>query len=280
VDVGDEVTKGQELVRLSSALLATERASSLANLKQREAENVNAALALERAQSLTDRNLLSTADFDRLTSESQSAQARLEAARAELEAANLRLQFAKVVAPDDGVITSREVAVGQLAQAGSEMLRLLRQNRVEWRGEVPEQTLPSLHTGQDVLITGVDGSSHRGVIRIVSPTVNPTTHNGMVYVDIESTPALRPGMFARGRIEYAETEALLVPLSSLVSSDGYNYVFVVEADRKVRRQLIETGVLQGDKIEVLNGLEAGANIVTNGAGFLKDGDLVNVVEAR
>jgi HlyD family secretion protein len=131
-----------------------------------------------------------------------------------------------------------------------------------------------------VLITGVDGSSHLGVIRIVSPTVNPTTHNGMVYVDLNPTSALRPGMFARGRIEYAETEALLVPLSSLVSSDGYNYVFVVQSDRTVRRQLIETGVLQGDKIEVLNGLEAGANIVTNGAGFLKDGDLVNVVEAR
>lgn len=280
VDVGDAVTKGQVLVRLSTSLLATERAASLANLKQREAENVNASLALERAKSLTERNLLSTADFDRLTSEAQSAQARLEAARADLEAADLRLQFARVVSPDDGVITARSVSVGQLAQAGTEMLRLLRQNRVEWRGEVPEQTLPSLQPGQTVLITGVDGSNHLGVIRIVSPTVNPTTHNGTVYVDINPTSALRPGMFARGRIEYAETEALLVPLSALVSSDGYNYVFVVQPDRTVRRQMIETGVLQGDRIEVLNGLDAGANIVTNGAGFLKDGDLVNVVEAR
>lgn len=280
VDVGDTVTKGQELVRLSSALLATERASSQANFKQREAENVNAQLALERAKSLADRNLLSTSDVDRLTSEALGAQARLEAAKADLQAAELRLAFAKVVAPDDGVISARDVSVGQLAQTGGEMLRLLRQNRVEWRGEVPEQTLPSLQAGQTVLITGVDGSSHVGIIRIVSPTVNPNTHNGMVYVDINPTSALRPGMFARGRIEYAETEAMLVPMASVISSDGYNYVYVVQSDRTVRRQLIETGVLQGDKIEVLSGLKPGENIVTNGAGFLKDGDLVNVVEAR
>ena len=79
------------------------------------------------------------------------------------------MQFATVKAPDDGIITTRTVTVGQLAQVGGEMLRLLRQSRVEWRGEVPETSLPSLQVGQTVLITGVDGdrkstrlnSSHR-----------------------------------------------------------------------------------------------------------------------
>ena len=70
-----------------------------------------------------------------------------------------------------------------------------------------------------------------------------------------------------------------MPLASLVSSDGYNYVFIVQADRTVRRQMIQTGVLQGNNIEVLDGLKPGENIVINGAGFLKDGDLVNVVTA-
>ncbi|MEI7950853.1 MAG: efflux transporter periplasmic adaptor subunit, partial [Gammaproteobacteria bacterium] len=108
----------------------------------------------------------------------------------------------------------------------------------------------------------------------------PSTHNGLIYVDLPVDEAMRPGMFARGKIEYTAAEALLIPLASLVSSDGYNYVFVVEADRKVHRQLIKTGVLQGNNIEVVEGLKPGANIVTTGAGFLKDGDLVNVVEAR
>ena len=87
-------------------------------------------------------------------------------------------------------------------------------------------------------------------------------------------------MFARGKIEFTASAAQLIPLTSLVSSDGYNYVFVVGPDRRVRRQMIETGVIQGNSIEVLNGLNTGENIVTKGAGFLKDGDLVNVIEAN
>ncbi len=280
VDVGDYVQAGQELVRLSTAILQTEFASREAALKQREAQAENARLAFERAQAIAARDLLSPADLDRLNSETLTAAAAVDAAKADFEAARVRLQFAKVTSPDSGLITSRNVTVGQLAQAGGEMLRLLRQNRVEWRGEVPESSLPSLQAGQTVTVTSVDGREHPGTIRVVSPTVDPITHNGLVYVDIEGDGALRPGMFARGRIEFSQGEALLVPVNSLVSSDGYNYVFIVQSDRTVRRQMIQTGTIQGDNIEVLGGLDPGANIVTNGAGFLKDGDLVNVVEVR
>ena len=280
VDVGDYVEQGQELVRLSTAILATDFASREAALKQREAQAENARLAFERAEAIAARDLLSDADLDRINSEALTASAARDAAKADLEAARVRLQFAKVTAPDAGVITSRNVTVGQLAQAGAEMLRLLRQSRVEWRGEVPESSLLTLQVGQRVTITSVDGREHDGTIRVVSPTVDPITHNGLVYVDIAGDTALRPGMFARGRIEFTASEALLVPLASLVSNDGYNYVFIVQSDRTVRRQMIQTGSIQGENIEVIGGLEPGANIVTTGAGFLKDGDLVNVVQAR
>jgi len=280
VDVGDTVKAGQVLLRLSSALLETDRNVRAATLKQREAETVNADLALERAQDLASKQLLSDAELDRLKAEALGAQGRVEAAKADLEAARLRLNYTRVVAPDDGMIASRTVTVGQIAQAGSEMLRMIRQNRVEWRGEVPESMLPSLAVGQLVILTSVDGKQHTGTIRIVSPTVNSTTHSGLVYVDVPGDAALRPGMFARGLIELGNENAVLVPLTALISSDGYNYVFVLNADRTVSRQMIQTGSLQGNDIEVLSGVTTGAQIVTNGAGFLKDGDLVNVVEAR
>lgn len=280
VDVGDEVTAGQELVKLSNALLQTDFAVKRAALKQLHAEYINAQLALERGKTISEKSLLSKSDLDRLNSEAIAAEARREGAAADLEAAQLKLDFAKVVAPDAGVISARTVAVGQLAQVGSEMLRLLRQNRVEWRGEVPESSLPSLYVGQTVTVISGDGREHHGTIRAVSPTVDVNTHNGLVYVDVPNDNALRPGMFARGRIEFTASAAQFIPLTSLVSSDGYNYVFVVEADRRVRRQMIETGVIQGNNIEVLSGLKTGENIVTKGAGFLKDGDLVNVVGAN
>jgi HlyD family secretion protein len=280
VDVGDYVEAGQELVKLSTSILETDLAVREATLKQREAQAENARLAFERAQAVAAKDLLSDADLDRLNSETLTAAAAVDAAKADVEAARQRLQFATVKAPDAGVVTARNVTVGQLAQAGAEMLRLLRQNRVEWRGEVPEASLPSLEAGQTVKITSVDGREHGGTIRVVSPTVDPVTHNGLVYVDVEADSALRPGMFARGRIEFGASEALLVPVDALVSSDGYSYVFIVQSDRTVRRQMIQTGAIQGEQIEVIGGLEPGANIVTSGAGFLKDGDTVNVVERR
>ena len=130
VDVGDYVEQGQDLVRLSTAILATDFASREAALKQREAQAENARLAFERAEAIAARDLLSDADLDRINSEALTASAARDAAKADLEAARVRLQFAKVTAPDAGVITSRNVTVGQLAQAGAEMLRLLRQSRV------------------------------------------------------------------------------------------------------------------------------------------------------
>ena len=157
VDVGDYVTAGQELVRLSSSLLQADFSAKRAAVKQLHAEYLNAQLNLERAQTVAEKNLLSQSDLDRLNTEMLAAEARREGANADLQAAQLKLDYTKVVAPDAGVISARTVTVGQLAQAGTEMLRLLRQNRVEWRGEVPESSLPSLQVGQVVTVTSVDG---------------------------------------------------------------------------------------------------------------------------
>ncbi|MEI7951041.1 MAG: efflux RND transporter periplasmic adaptor subunit, partial [Gammaproteobacteria bacterium] len=173
VDVGDVVAAGQALVKLSTALLQTDLASKQAALEQSQAVVLNADLALNRAKSLNEKQLMSTADIDRLTSDAVSARARVDAAKADLDAAKVRLQFSTIKAPDAGVITTRTVTVGQLAQVGGEMLRMLRQGRVEWRGEVPETSLPALKVGQVVLVTSVDGKDHAGKIRVVSPTVNP-----------------------------------------------------------------------------------------------------------
>ncbi|MDR0781258.1 MAG: efflux RND transporter periplasmic adaptor subunit [Pseudomonadales bacterium] len=280
VDVGDYVDAGQELVKLSTDLLQAALAASQATLKQNEAAANNAHLKLDRAQQLGSKNLMSAADIDQLNADAQTADGRVAAAKADAESARLRLQYARVVAPDAGVITARSVSVGQIMQAGGEMLRLLRQGRVEWRGQVPESMLPELNAGQRVIVTSADGREHEGRIRVVAPSVDIATRTGLIYVDIDADVALRPGMFARGRIELGKSQAILVPLNALVSSDGYSYVFVLRDDRSVRRQLIQTGAVQGDRIEVIGGLDPGARIVTNGAGFLKDGDLVNLVDAR
>lgn len=276
VDVGDRVKRGQRLVALSTALLEAEVATKRAMLEQRRAELTNAAAALERGQSLSNMNVLSQADLDRLTADQLAKRAAVESARADLDTSELRLKFTNVTAPDDGVITSRTVTVGQIAQAGAEMLRLLRDGRIEWRGEVPETRLGELHAGQAVTITTASGEPFRGTIRVVSPVITSGNRTGLVYVDLPPEERLRPGMFARGEIEIGTGPGFTLPLESLVSADGYSYAFVVRADRTVERRRIETGAVLGKSIEVMSGLEPSDLVVSKGAGFLKDGDLVNV----
>lgn len=278
VDVGDRVTKGQELVRLSNTLLEADVASKEAMVKQRQAELVNANSALRRAKSLMQKNVLSEADLDSLNSEALAAQARLDSARADLKSSSVRLQFTHVTAPDAGVITSRTVTVGEIAQTGAEMLRLMRQGRVEWRGEVPESRLAELHAGQKVSVKTADGDAVTGTVRVVAPTITPTNRTGLVYVDMEAGGSARPGMFASGEIEINRDMALMVPLASVVTADGYNYVFVLHSDQTVERRKVEIGMIQNARIEVTKGVSAGELIVDKGAGFLKDGDLVNVYE--
>jgi HlyD family secretion protein len=277
VDVGDQVKRGQELVRLHDELLASDVASKRANVQQAQATLENAAAAYRRARSLTVSGALSQSDVDELRTEEVAAQARVEVAKADLDGAELRLKYTRVTAPDDGIVSVRNVAVGQIAQTGGEMLRMVRKGRVEWRAEIPESRLRSIKAGQAVKLTTADGAQLEGKVRTVSPTVESTSRAGLVYVDIPVGSA-RPGMFARGEIVLEHSSAPMLPLASIVIQDGYSYVFVLTADGTVERRHVETGTVKDNLIEVVSGVQPNEQVAAKGAGFLKDGDHVNVVK--
>jgi len=279
VDVGARVRKGQELVTLAGDLLAADLSSKRANVASADATLANAASALKRAQSLSTSGVLSASDLDKLRSEELAARARVEVAKAELAGAELRLRYTHVTAPDDGIVSSRTVSVGQIAQTGAEMLRMVRKGRVEWRAEIPEARLREIKIGQAVRLTTADGTQLDGKVRTVAPTIESATRAGLVYVDIASGAA-KPGMFARGEIVLERNAAQMAPIASVVIQDGYSYVFVLSADNTVQRRHIETGSVRGNTIEIVSGLQPGERIVDKGAGFLKDGDHVKVVPSE
>ncbi len=279
VDVGDKVRKGQELVRFADEMPAAEVASKKAAKAQADAQLINASSNLRRAESLDGSGAVSASERERLRSEDLAARARVEAAISDLTAAELKLRYTRVVAPDDGVVTSRTVVVGQVAQAGSEMVRLLRQGRVEWRAEIPEGRLRDVKTGQSARVTTADGIELIGKVRTVAPTVQSGTRTGLVYVDLPRPQGARPGMFARGEIEISTSAASTLPLSSVIVRDGYSYVFVVNGKQGVERRRIKTGALRNGRVEVVSGLEPTDRVVDRGAGFLKDGDAIRVVQS-
>lgn len=277
VDVGDKVRKGQELVRLADEMVAAEVASRKAAKAQADAQLITASSNLQRAESLAGSGAVSAQERERLKSEDLAARARVEAAASDLTAAELKLRYTRVLAPDEGVITSRTVVVGQIAQAGSEMLRLLRQGRIEWRAEVPEARMRDVKVGQSVRVTTADGVELAGTVRTVAPTVQSGTRTGLVYVDLPKPQGARPGMFARGEIEISRSNAVTLPLASVVVRDGFSYVFVVNDKQGVERRRVQTGTVRNGRVEVLSGLAASDRVVERGAGFLKDGDTVRIV---
>jgi HlyD family secretion protein len=275
VDVGTRVRQGQPLVRLAGDMLQADLDSRRAALRSAEASEVNASAALRRGESVSTSGALSAADLDRLKADHIAAQARVETARADVRTSELRSRYGTVTAPDSGTITSRMVSVGQIAQAGQEMLRMLRQNRVEWRAEVPETQLARVRVGQNANVTAFDGTVLKGRVRAVAPTVQTSNRTGLVYVDIVGGSA-RPGMFARGEIEGGKGPALLVPVASIVMQDGYSYVFVLKSDSTVERRRVQQVGVRGNDMELAEGVAAGEAVAVKGAGFLKDGDTVRV----
>ena len=276
VDVGDRVRKGQELVRLAEDLLAAEVASKRANLEQAQATLENAAAAYRRAQSLSGSGALSQSDIDKLRSEELAARARVEVSKAELQGADLRLRHTRVTAPDDGVISARSVNVGQVAQVGSEMLRLLRKGRVEWRAEIPESRMREIeHRPEREAHDGRRRAARRQGAR--GGADDREQHARRARLRRHSfRPAPRvPACSRAARSCWRRARRSMVPLASVVIQDGYSYVFVVKrrADWSQRRR-VETGAVRGEQIEIVSGVAAGERIVDKGAGFLKDGDRV------
>jgi HlyD family secretion protein len=113
----------------------------------------------------------------------------------------------------------------------------------------------------------------------VAPTVDPTTRNVQVFVDLAPSKAAKAGMFARGEFALGQVAGLSVPQQAVVLRDGFNFVFVLKPDQRVQKVKVQVGRRSADRIEIREGLAASAEVVVRGAGFLNDGDLVRVNNA-
>ena len=184
-----------------------------------------------------------------------------------------------MLAPDDGVISSRTATVGSVASQGQELFKLIRQNRLEWRGEVNATDLLQIKVGQAVKLRVTNGVVVDGKVRMVAPTVDPLTRNGLVYVDLPAPGAVHAGMFGTGQFALGYATALTLPQSAVVMRDGYSYVYQLGKDDKVIQTKVTIGRRIGDRIEVAegaSGITAAMTLVEKGAGFLADGDTVRV----
>lgn len=281
VDVGDLVATGQVLARFDPEISREELALAEAQVAQLEAQSALSSDKAARARRLEGSGTVSTEDLLRYDTDEKTSAAQLASAKAQLRLRRLLLLRTEVLAPDDGVVSSRSAAVGAVAGAGTELFRLIRRGRLEWRASVPADQLPRVSRGQRAILRNVDLVENGGLVRQVAPTVDPANLNGLVYVDLPANTQLRAGMFVSGELLLGESAALHVPESSLVFRDGFRYVMKIDRTNRVRQTKVATGRRLDGEVEIVEGeLSSADRIVYAGGVFLNEGDLVRVAGTR
>lgn len=263
VEEGDSVTSGQVLAELDGERLRLEMLSAKANLDQVRSEYA-------RYTDLAARGLVSEAMFEGLKYD-------LEALEATYELARLNFEYSKIRAPIDGVVSSRDIKLGQSVNTSDVTFRITDTSELLAYLQIPQAELGKFSAGQSATLT-VDANpdaTYTATIARISPTIDVRngTFRATAFVDNRSGD-LAPGMFARFSIAYERhADALVIPRAALVEEDDQTSVYVV-ADGEVSRRTIQVGIESGNLVEVVGGLTGEEEVVVTGQSSLRDGSKV------
>ena len=253
---GQRVEKGQLLVRLDDTKFATALAQSEANFQLSKAN-------FDRSKQLFADKLISQQEFDQAAATYQANQANLEYARRLLE-------DARIVAPFDGIMSSRNVSPGQFITKNTIVSWLIDLDPAKIEFQLPERYLGQVRTNQEINMTvaAYPSRTFTGRVFFVSPYVDPTNRTALVKASISNPDyALKPGMFASLDLTLTVRESsLVIPESAItqILPNAEGLVFAVDANNMAQSRKIKTGVRLVGEIEVLEGLAAGDKVIVEG----------------
>ena len=279
VDVGDRVRAGDLLARLDPEDLAGATRAAEAALASAEVDLTTARNAADRARSLAERNVASTAQLEQAERALSGARSAVEQARAQLESARDAEGHAIMTAPIDGVVSAVRAAPGAVVAAGDPILTLSSEDELEATVDLPEAELAGVGPGTEFIIAREqgDGQPIRGRVDRVSPVADPQTRTRRIHIELPPDSGLRLGSLVRASRVVARTGALTVPAGAVLDGPQGPAVWTVrrqDGTAAVALQPVVTGARVGDRIEVIKGLAPGAEIVTRGVHSLADGQPV------
>ncbi|WP_254818289.1 efflux RND transporter periplasmic adaptor subunit [Mesorhizobium sp. LMG 17147] len=275
---GDHVKAGDVVARLDDSLLKAQLAEEKAAVAQAQATLDSALSAAARANKLLASNAVSAETAEEKATAVKTGKASVDQAQAAAERLQAQLDRTTIRAPFDGIVSSKPAVKGSIVQAGTELMKIVRDGRLEVGALVPEKDLAAISAGQPANIVDAAGRAFSGSVSQIAETVNSTTRLATVYVAIGEGSGLKPGMFARVTIETTASRQLTVAETALVWHAGKPAVFVVGDDGKVTERPVVTGTRQNGRVAIESGLSEGDRVVVAGAGFLNDGNLVRVAD--
>lgn len=294
VEVGDRVETGQVIVNLDATAIAARRdlyagklSEARARLAIKRAELTLARQNFKRHEKLKKSAAFSQARFDDAKqnvaiaqAEARQTETAIAAAQADLSLAEINLYNAQVRAPYPGVVTERLTEAGAYVQIGAPVIRMIGDRNLEIEAEVPFQHLAGIVPGVEVRLQLDDGTEHSAVVRALLPSENPLTRTRVVRFIPNIGATLRP-------LAHDQSVTLEIPIGperlvlsvhkdAIVTRQGKDIVFVAKGD-EVQARPVRLGAAVGSRMEVLDGLGEGEQVVVRGNERLRPGAKIEVI---
>ena len=278
VEAGDHVKRGQLLAKIDDSVMVQQVNRLEASLEQARAQAALSAAEYKRAQGVEAAGALSAEDIEKRRATSITDAANVKVVAAQLAEAQARLARTRITAPVEGTVLTRRAEVGQIANPGGDALfRVASGGEVEMRGQVAEQDLAQVKSGQaaTVYLTGIE-RPFAGDVRLLGAIIDPATRLGDIRIQLKPDPALRPGAFARAEVTVNKAQRPVLPQTAVMADNAGSYVLVVDSANKVERHPVTVSGSTEAGVIIAQGLTGKERVVATAGGFLRDGETVQV----
>lgn len=281
VKVGDKVKKGQALIHINNEDMEARKAQAKAGLNQALARFSISEKNFERFKILYEQNSASQKEFDDMKMQYEIAQAQVESARQMQNEIDAMLMYSNIKAPFNGVITSKNVNVGDLANPGQVLMSLETPGRYLATAMVPESQI-SLVKQKDTVKIYVKSSdlAMTGIVSEVSTSSQFSGGQYLVKIKLVDTPKvpLYTGMFVSTAFSGGDSSKsqILIPKKVLVKKGGLVGIYTVSSSNTAILRWLKLGRTMGDQIEVLSGLAEDEQYIVSAEGKLYNGVKINI----
>jgi RND family efflux transporter MFP subunit len=286
-DIGSQVKKGDLLAEISSPEIEQQLNQAQASKQQLQSALNLAKVTVDRWHALLEQKAVSQQEFDERRSNYEQAVSNLNVADANVQRLKELLSFTRVTAPFDGVITRRNVNIGDLIDAGSSgskpLFILTQSNSLRAYVYVPQVYAKNIKEGQTVALRLAELPNRKfsGVVTRTARAIDPASRSLQVEISVANASGeLLPGSYIEVQVTAHHRAGIVVPVNTLLLRGEGPRVASVDAQGKVKLKAVELGKDFGAKVEVLSGVSPSDELVLNPSDDLSDGDVLTVVKKK
>lgn len=277
---GQRVKKGDVLVILDPTDLALQRREAQAEVGRIEALLANQERTLERNQALVEKNFISKNALDDISTQKSALKKELEAARIRLASIENTGSKTRAVAPVDGIVEVQIVSSGDFVSIGDPMMQIISNQRLRAHLPFPERVAARIKPGLKVrLTTPTSPTEVTSEVREMKPVVGANNRSIDVLADVIGVDGWQSGASVNAVVVIGESEAVVVPEQSVVLRPAGSVVYVIK-DNKAEQRIVNAGLRQEGKVEIIEGVAAGEIVAVDGASFLTDQAAVTIQQSQ